>query len=153
MNSDARMTLAPLSIKGARREVARLHRHLPVVVGGLFGSALYCGGELLGVAIASEPKARMLRGRGIVEITRCATNGHKNACSKLYGALCRAAAAIGYAEAITYTRLDEPGTSLLAAGFKDHGITADQSWSRSARLRKGETSQVRRWKRQLRSAA
>lgn len=148
-----RLSLRPMSIVGARRTVRALHRHLPKVVGGLFGSSVYVGTDLVGVAIASEPKARMLRERAIVEITRVATDGHKNACSKLYGALCRAAQSIGYVRAITYTRLDEPGTSLRAAGFVDDGLTRDESWCRSSRKRDGERSQVRRWRRELGCAA
>lgn len=143
------LEIVPHSITSARREVARLHRHLPVVVGGLFGAAVLYHGKLVGVAIASEPKARALRGRRIVEITRCATDGTRNACSALYGALCRAAQAVGYVEARTYTRIDEPGTSLRAAGFVDAGLTREESWCRSSRPRDGKRSQVRRWIRQL----
>lgn len=139
------LELRPLSITGARREVKRLHRHLPKVVGGLFASSVWVGDEFAGVAMASEPKAPASRGKRIVEITRCATNGQKNACSMLYGALCRASAAIGYLKAITFTRLDEPGTSLRAAGFVDDGLTREQSWDRPSRVRGGELSQVRRW--------
>src|SRR6478736_807759 len=144
-----RLELRPLSITGARKQVKLLHRHLPKVVGGLFASAVYVGDELAGVAMASEPKAPALRGRRIVESTRCATDGRKNACSKLYGALCRAAGSIGYTQARTYTRLDEPGTSLRAAGFVDDGLTREESWDRPSRKRGGELSQVRRWVRQL----
>lgn len=140
-----RLELVPLSVTAARVAVHKLHRHLPKMVGGLFGSSVYVGPELVGVAVASEPKAPALRGRRIVEITRCATDGHKNACSKLLGALCRASAAIGYLEARTYTRLDEPGTSLRAAGFFDDGVTEEQSWDRPRAPRSGELSQVRRW--------
>jgi len=147
------LELVPLSVTAARREVHRLHRHLPRVVGGLFGSSVYVGPELVGVAIASEPKAPALRGRRIVEITRCATDGHKNACSKLYGALCRSAQAIGYLEARTYTRLEEPGVSLRAAGFVDDGVTEEQSWDRPSRPREGEPTSVRRWKRVLGKAS
>jgi len=35
----------------------------------------------------------------------------------LYGAVCRAATALGYDEAITYTLASEDGASLRAAGF------------------------------------
>ncbi len=144
-----RLELRPLSIAGARREVRRLHRHLPKVVGGLFASSVYVGEELAGVGIASEPKAPASRGKRIVEITRVATDGHKNACSKLYGALCRAAGALGYQWAITFTRVSEPGSSLRAAGFVDMGLTREQSWNRPSRKRDGELSQVRRWMREV----
>jgi len=138
-----------MSIRAACAEVKRLHRHLPLVVGGLFASSVYVGGELVGVGIASLPKARMSCDGFTVEITRIATSGQRNACSKLYGALLRASSAVGYRRAITFTRLDEPGASLRAAGFADDGITHDQSWSRPSRVRAEHKSQVRRWSKTL----
>jgi len=135
----------PLSVTAARVAVAELHRHLPELAGGLFASSVRVAGELVGVAVASEPKAPASRGLRIVEITRVATDGHKNACSKLYGALCRAAQAIGYRKAITFTRLDEPGVSLLAAGFHLDGMTREQSWNRPSRGRGEHKSQCWRW--------
>lgn len=144
-----RLELRPIPVRAACDEVKRLHRHLPRVVGGLFATSVYVDGKLVGVGVASLPKARMSRDGFTVEITRIATNGHRNACSKLYGALCRASAAIGARRAITYTRLDEPGTSLRAAGFLERGITKEESWDRPRRPRDGGPSQVRRWERRL----
>ena len=139
------LELRPLGVRAACDEVARLHRHLPRVVGGLFAASVYSSGELVGVGVASLPKARMSRDGFTVEITRIATDGHRNACSKLYGALLRASSAVGYRKAVTFTRLDEPGTSLRAAGFVDDGVTRDESWSRPSRGRGEHKSQVRRW--------
>lgn len=147
------LELVPVGVREACQIVKRLHRHLPRVVGGRFGSSVYVAGELVGVAVASDPKAPRSRDGFTIEISRVATDGHKNACSKLYGALCRAAAAIGYRKAITFTRLDEPGTSLRAAGFVEDGLTREQSWDRPSRSRSQELSQVRRWTRQLGGAA
>lgn len=151
------LELRPVVIRASRKKtvlsaevaVARLHRHLPRIEGGLFASTAWVDGVLVGVAIASLPKARLARDGFTVEITRVATDGHPNACSRLYGALCRAAGAVGYRRAITYTRLDEPGTSLRAAGFEESGLTREQSWNRPGRARAGERSQVRRWVRVL----
>lgn len=143
------LSLRPIGIREASTVVRQLHRHLPRIVGGLFASAAFVGDELVGVAVASLPKARLARDGFTVEITRVATDGHANACSRLYAALCRAAAAVGYRKALTYTRLDEPGTSLLAAGFVESGLTREQSWGRPSRARVGERSRVRRWTRVL----
>jgi hypothetical protein len=52
-----------------------------------------------------------------LEVTRTCTQGAKNANSMLYGAICRAAGALGYRRVITYTLETEPGSSLRAAGF------------------------------------
>ncbi len=141
--------LRPIPVRPAQKLVATMHRHLPRIEGGLFGCSAWVDGELVGVAVASEPKAPADRQKRIVEITRVATDGHRNACSRLYAALCRAAASVGYLRAKTFTRLDEPGTSLRAAGFTDDGLTREQSWDRPSRKRDGQLSQVRRWVREL----
>lgn len=147
------LTLRPIGTREASKIVERLHRHLPRVVGGLFAVACFKGDELVGVGVASQPKARLARDGFTVEISRIATDGHRNACSKIYGALCRACAAIGVRRVITYTRLDEPGTSLVASGFRDEGLTREQSWDRPLRHRHDTPSQVRRWSRTLGGAS
>ncbi len=143
------LELRPIGVREACAVVKCMHRHLPRIVGGLFASAAFVRGELVGVAVASLPKARLSRDGFTVEITRVATDGHPNACSRLYAALCRASAAVGYRRAITFTRLDEPGTSLRGAGFEQAGVTREQTWSRPSRARRGERSRVRRWVRLL----
>lgn len=144
------LELRPIGVREASAVVKRLHRHLPRVVGGLFAAAVYESGELVGVGVASQPKARLSRDGFTVEITRIATTGSRNACSRLYGALLRASAAVGYRKAVTFTRLDEPGTSLRAAGWTEDGVTKEESWDRPSRGRHADRSQVRRWVRGLR---
>ena len=146
------MELRPIGTREASAVVKRLHRHLPRVVGGLFACSVFADGELVGVGVASQPKAPRSRDGFTVEITRIATDGHPNACSKLYGALCRAAAAVGYRKAVTFTRLEEPGTSLRAAGFTFDGTTREQSWDRPRNPREKQLSQVNRWTRRLGAA-
>lgn len=54
----------------------------------------------------------------------------KNAASRLYGALCRAAKALGYQRAFTYTLTSEVGTSLLASGFLPDAVLPErEKWS------------------------
>jgi hypothetical protein len=62
--------------------------------------------------------ARHLDNGWTLEVTRCTTNGTKNAASLLYGAAWRATKALGYRRLITYTLVEEPGTSLKAAGWQ-----------------------------------
>lgn len=50
--------------------------------------------------------------------TPTATDGTGNVNSMLYAAAWRATKAFGYTRLITYTRADEPGTSLQAAGWR-----------------------------------
>jgi hypothetical protein len=70
-----------------------------------------------------------------LEVTRLATDGHKNACSFLYGCAARAAFALGYARIGTYTLPIEGGASLRAAGWRLMGERGGGSWSRDSRPR------------------
>jgi hypothetical protein len=69
------------------------------------------------------------------EVVRLATDGSKNVCSMLYAASWRAARAMGYRRVITYILDSEPGTSLIAAGWKCIGECGGGSWSRTSRPR------------------
>ena len=42
---------------------------------------------------------------------------------------------MGYEQIITYTLLDEPGTSLKASGWMFEGITRGKSWDTKSRKR------------------
>ena len=147
--------IAPCTVKAARKIVSEWHRHLPDIQGGLF--AAQCvdpQGVCVGVAIAGNP-SRVWQKQAKLVISRVATQGYENACSALYGALCRAAKALGYREVWTYTLPHEPGTSLRAAGFMDMGLTDGGEHSRPSRYRKPaiNSEPKRRWLRVLRSTA
>lgn len=144
------LTLTPLTVKAARRQVRAWHRHLPEVQGGLFAVGVSAGDELVAVGVAGNP-ARVWQGTGRLVISRVATDGTANACSMIYGALCRAAKALGYSEVWTYTLPDEPGTSLRAAGFLEAGISAGGSHGRPSRPRRPAVrpEPKRRWVRRL----
>ena len=72
--------------------------------------------------------------------------GVKNGCSKLYGASWRAAREMGATSMVTYTHLDEPGDSLVAAGWINDGLT-DGEWNRPSRPRQMviDSEKKRRW--------
>jgi hypothetical protein len=145
------MRVAPCTVKAAMKRVTAWHRKLPDLQGGLFAAQwVDANGECLGVAVAGNP-SRVWQGTGRIVISRVATEGAPNACSALYGALCRAAKALGYREAWTYTMPDEPGTSLRAAGFIDMGLTDGGEWDCPSRRRKPakSTERKRRWLRHL----
>jgi len=133
------MKITPCFITDAKRFVAKHHRHNLAPVSGLFAVGLMDGGELVGVGIAGRTVARMLNDGFTIEITRCCTLGTANASSMIYGALCRAAKALGWKRAITYTREDEPGTSLKASGFTCVAKTAAAVWDTASRPRRSET--------------
>ena len=144
------LSLVPVTLAQANEFVRRLHRHYKPVVGHRFSVGV-TNGLLRGVAIAGRPVARMLDDGLTIEITRVCTDGHANACSMLYGAACRAAKALGYKVAITYTLGTESGASLRAAGFVMIAKTKDAQWSRPSRPREQRDliGDKVRWERKL----
>lgn len=131
------MELVPVTLAECRRFIAEHHRHNIPPVGWKFGVGLRNGGpELVGVAVASRPVARMLDDGQTLEVTRTCTDGTPNANSKLYGAIARAAKALGYRRLVTYTLESETGVSLRAAGFSAHStVPANREWDRISRRR------------------
>lgn len=127
--------LVPVSLRQCNEFVAAHHRHNPPVRGWKFGVGVEVEGQLVGVAVAGRPVSRHLDDGVTLEVTRCCTDGTRNANSQLYGAIRRAAKALGYVRLITYTLATEPGTSLKAAGWQPSSVTTGQSWSRSGRPR------------------
>lgn len=124
--------LSPITLREARRFIATHHRHNVAPRGWLFGVQYVFDGHTGGVGIASRPVARALDDGTTMEITRlCLVEGApKNAASQLYGALCRAAQALGYRRAITYTLASEAATSVRAAGFVlDAELEARNAWT------------------------
>lgn len=116
-------TVVPLTLALARRYVAEHHRHNEPPIGHRFSIGLERDGELVGVVVAGHPVARKADDGRTLELVRLTTTGDRNACSRLYGAACRAAAAMGYKRVITYTLASEPGSSLRASGFTEDGQT------------------------------
>lgn len=130
-----KLELVPVSISDAREYVRQIHRHHKPPVSGKFAVAVAADGDVVGVAIAGRPIARNLDDGWTLEVTRVATDGTKNACSMLYGAVRRAGKAMGYKRFVTYTLPEEGGASLRAAGWIDHGEAGGGSWSRDSRPR------------------
>lgn len=129
----------PISLRDANRFVIAHHRHCEDTRGWLFGTSLWADDELRSVGIAGRPLGRGLQDGTTVEILRVCTLGDPNACSRIYGALCRAAQALGYRTAITYTLATEPGISPAAAGFvRDADLPARESWAGETRHRYDE---------------
>ena len=130
------MNITPLTLSEAFVFVNNIHRHHPAQQGGLFAIAVSEKEKVVGVAIVGRPVARHNSDSWTVEITRVAVmEGYPNACSMLYGACWRAARAMGYKKAITYTLDTEKGTSVKAAGWKCVGQTKGGSWNVPSRPR------------------
>ena len=127
------LIIAPITFKAACAFVAKLHRHNKPPRGHKFSIALFSSGGLIGVAMAGRPISRHFDDEMTLEVNRTCTDGTRNANSMLYGAVWRAAKAMGYWRCITYTQADESGASLRAAGFtKVKELPARASWADSS---------------------
>src|SRR5574340_77766 len=129
------LTVVPCELDEANAFVRQHHRHHQPVVGHKFSIAVADEVSICGVAIIGRPVARMLQDGWTLEVTRLATDGTKNACSALYAAAWRATRAMGYKRLITYILDSEPGTSLIAAGWKCIGKAGGGSWDCPSRPR------------------
>lgn len=130
-----RLRLEPITYAEACEFIREHHSHHLPPQGWRFGVAVSDGERIVGVVTIGRPVARHLDDGRTAEITRCCTNGTKNAASKLYGAACRAARALGYERVITYTLASERGTSLRAAGYRSLYDTRGEGWNRPSRPR------------------
>jgi hypothetical protein len=134
----ARLRLAPCTIKTANEVVASWHRHsTPITQKVIAAVRVVEQRETVGVAILGFPVTRELDAGLAVGVRRVCVrdDAPKNACSMLYGAMCRAAGALGYLVAYTYTMASEDATSVRAAGFARDGETPAASWDRPGRPR------------------
>lgn len=126
----------PITFKQACEFVGEFHRHHRSPVGHKFSIGAIRDGQLIGVVIVGRPVARRRDDGSTLEVTRlCVLPDEPNACSFLYGAASKATFALGYARIGTYTLKSEPGTSLVAAGWKLLGETPGKSWSVPSRPR------------------
>lgn len=127
------LTVRPITLRDAQAFVSEHHRHNQPPRGWKFGAGVWSGGRLVGVATAGRPVARAYDDGLTIEVNRTCTDGSRNANSMLYGAIWRAAKAIGYTRVITYTQAGESGASLRAAGFVQvRAIPARKSWAESS---------------------
>lgn len=124
----------PISKTDARIFVNEHHRHneAPTPMSIAFAVGLEVEGELVAVATAGRPVARMLDDGLTLEVSRvCVRDSHRNANSALYGAIGRAAKALGYRKLVTYTLESESGESLKASGFGEPVPIGARSWEKS----------------------
>ncbi len=112
------LTIRPITFRAACAFVAAMHRHNKPPRGHKFSIAVYAGETLVGVAMAGRPVARAYDDGLTLEVNRTCTDGTRNANSMLYGAVWRAAKAMGYRRCITYTQHDESGATMRAVGWE-----------------------------------
>jgi len=142
----SQLRIVPLTLADANKLVANWHRHhVPADQSKFCLGVCTEDGKLVGAAIVGRAVARCLDDAFTLEVNRCVTDGTPNACSALYGAVARTAKAMGYLKVYTYTRFDEEGASLRAAGWllDDPEIRA-RSWAMPNRKRTDKTEVVKR---------
>lgn len=146
-----KLRLRPWTVKraDALAFVRDVHRRLPKVQGAMWCVSVRDGAEIVGVALVGWP-SRVQTSDEVdhLRVLRVAVKeGYKNACSMLYSACWRAARAMGASSMDTFTHLDEPGTSLKAAGWIEDGTTDGGEYDRKSRRRAPQVDAApkRRW--------
>jgi hypothetical protein len=132
------MLLKHVELKDANQFIEAHHRHHKRIQGHRFSLGVEDAGELCGVIVVGRPVGGQHQ-QDWVEVTRCCTDGTRNACSFLYSAATRAAKALGYDRIQTYILADETGASLKASGWKFERLSHPVGWhhdseNRSARV-------------------
>jgi len=132
------LQLQPITFEEATAFVDDHHSTHDAPQGWKFGVAVNDGAQVAGVVMVGRPVSRHRDDGETLEVTRCATDGTKNAASKLYAAAWRAAKNMGYQRLITYTLADsEDGTPLRAVdGYRVvHQRNTGGDWSSPSRPR------------------
>ena len=143
------LALQPIDFDEACRFVKRLHRHHRPPLGSKFQVAVNDGEKLVGVIIAGRPIGRRADDGVTMEVTRCCTDGTRNACSILYASAWRATQALGYSRMVTYTLPSEGGASLKAAGARFVGMAGKKGgggWSCESRQRLDDHPTEEKWR-------
>lgn len=130
------LQLRPVDLTTAKRFVGTHHRHNLAPMSWKFGVGLESDGQLVGVCMLGRTTGRGLRDLYTAEVTRTCTLGTPNGNSMLYGAIARAAKALGYRTLYTYTLQQESGVSLKAAGWEVDALLDERpSWDTPSRSR------------------
>lgn len=127
--------IRPCTLRAANAFVKQYHRHNKPSRGHKFSIGLISDEKVdwVGVAIAGRPVSRHLDDGLTLEVNRTCIDGTRNANSMRYGAVRRAAFAMGYRRLITYTRADESSDSLRGAGFvRSKELAARKGWADSS---------------------
>jgi len=129
------LEIIPIKFDEACHFIKQHHRHHKMPRGHKYSIGCAKDGEVVGVCTVGRPVARVLDDGWTLELTRCCTDGTKNACSMLYAAAWRVAKGLGYKRLITYILDTEKGTSIKAAGWKEIGKRGGGSWNTPSRPR------------------
>ena len=100
-----------IDFRDACCHVNMFHRHHASPLGHLFSGGVFQDNTLRATVIVGRPVARALDDGETVEITRVASDGTRNACSKAMGWAIAEARRLGYKKVISYTLNTESGGS------------------------------------------
>ena len=132
------LVFAPISIRDAKAFVREHHRHNPTVTGARTAIALELNGQLVGVGLLGNPKARGLASdRFCAEAVRVCTSSSapKGAAGKINARLKRIWQLHGGVRWVTYNREDESGASMRGAGLSPVANVRGRQWGCESRPR------------------
>lgn len=139
--ANAPLTLRPLTFREACDLVHALHRRPKRPTGHKCSIGVVNGAGQLVAAMVGRPAARHFDDGLILDTIRLVTDGTRDCASKLLGAVCRAAGAVGHQRLITYTHATESGASLRGAGWvKVLGPSPRRGWDTLTRPRPNRSS-------------
>jgi hypothetical protein len=125
-----KLTLRPATLRETNAWIDKHHSHHKPSKGHRWSIALENDGQLCAVALVSTPRAPELsKNPRILEVARTCTDGTKHAASKVLAAAARACLAMGCVRVVTYTRADETGVSVRAAGFRPVARVDGREWT------------------------
>jgi hypothetical protein len=128
MKGMSEIVLKPLSLKEANTLVKKWHSHHNASVGHKFSIGALKNDQIVGAVIVGRPVSSGYDDGYTFEVIRLVTNGENNVASRLLGAAWRASKAMGVKRLVSYTRIDEKGTSFKAAGFEITGKIKGRAW-------------------------
>jgi hypothetical protein len=129
------LELQPITFAEACAFIEKHHRHHLPPQGHKFSIGVNNEKQVVGVIVVGRPVSRHFDDGWTAEVTRCCTDGTKNASSMLYSAAWRAARSMGYKRLVTYTLDTEHGSSLKASNWKLVGEAGGGSWNSKSRPR------------------
>ena len=138
---DWKLTLGDVGFGVARRFIERNHARCGAPVTWRFGQGCWNGSTLIGIVSVGNPVARVLASQGALEVNRLCIRRDVpralawNCASMLYGWSAREAEQRGWQHIVTYTRADEDGGSLVAAGWTRQALVRGRSWHSGRRPR------------------
>lgn len=147
-NSTGKLKSRELDFRDACCHVNLHHRHHASPLGHLFSGGVFQDNTLRAAVIVGRPVARALDDGKTVEITRVASDGTRNACSKAMAWAIAEARNRGFKKVISYTLATESGGSLKAVGFELDATTRGGSWNCPSRPRAADrhpTTPKTRW--------